>query len=224
MLRRPPLGPGARHRPRHGPRAPHHLGPRAAPTCPVPPTVGLCTDDAVNGAPFYVMEFVDGHGDPRRTPRPRRSPADAAAPGRRVARRHAGRDPRRRRRRRRARRPRPQGGLRRPPAQALVRPVAEVEAQRREAARRSTTSTTGWPRDPASRAATDRPRRLPPRQLHARRRRRDRRGARLGALHARRPARRRRPAVGLLGRPRRRPPCCPRPRRPPSGLPHASAS
>ncbi len=27
---------------------------------PVPPTVGLCTDDAVNGAPFYVMDFVDG--------------------------------------------------------------------------------------------------------------------------------------------------------------------
>ncbi len=27
---------------------------------PVPGSVGLCTDDAVNGAPFYVMEFVDG--------------------------------------------------------------------------------------------------------------------------------------------------------------------
>ena len=27
---------------------------------PVPPLVGLCTDDSVNGAPFYVMEFVDG--------------------------------------------------------------------------------------------------------------------------------------------------------------------
>ena len=27
---------------------------------PVPPTLGLCTDDAVNGAPFYVMGFVDG--------------------------------------------------------------------------------------------------------------------------------------------------------------------
>jgi aminoglycoside phosphotransferase (APT) family kinase protein len=26
----------------------------------VPPTVGLCTDEAVNGAPFYVMQFVDG--------------------------------------------------------------------------------------------------------------------------------------------------------------------
>lgn len=28
---------------------------------PVPPLVGHETDDAVNGAPFYVMEFVDGH-------------------------------------------------------------------------------------------------------------------------------------------------------------------
>ncbi len=27
---------------------------------PVPPALGVCTDDAVNGAPFYVMGFVDG--------------------------------------------------------------------------------------------------------------------------------------------------------------------
>ena len=27
---------------------------------PVAPVVGLCTDDSVNGAPFYVMQFVDG--------------------------------------------------------------------------------------------------------------------------------------------------------------------
>ena len=27
---------------------------------PVPATLGLCTDESVNGAPFYVMEFVDG--------------------------------------------------------------------------------------------------------------------------------------------------------------------
>ncbi len=27
---------------------------------PVAPVVGLCTDDEVNGAPFYVMDFVDG--------------------------------------------------------------------------------------------------------------------------------------------------------------------
>jgi aminoglycoside phosphotransferase (APT) family kinase protein len=28
---------------------------------PVPTTLGLCTDDSVNDAPFYVMDFVDGH-------------------------------------------------------------------------------------------------------------------------------------------------------------------
>jgi aminoglycoside phosphotransferase (APT) family kinase protein len=28
---------------------------------PVPRTLGLCTDAEVNGAPFYVMSFVDGH-------------------------------------------------------------------------------------------------------------------------------------------------------------------
>jgi aminoglycoside phosphotransferase (APT) family kinase protein len=27
---------------------------------PVPPVVGLCTDESVTGAPFYVMRFVDG--------------------------------------------------------------------------------------------------------------------------------------------------------------------
>jgi aminoglycoside phosphotransferase (APT) family kinase protein len=27
---------------------------------PVPPVVGLCADDTTNGAPFYVMDFVDG--------------------------------------------------------------------------------------------------------------------------------------------------------------------
>jgi hypothetical protein len=34
--------------------------PSRTPTCPVPPVVGLCEDESVNGAPFYVMEFVDG--------------------------------------------------------------------------------------------------------------------------------------------------------------------
>ncbi len=28
---------------------------------PVPTALGLCTDDSVNGAPFYVMSFVEGH-------------------------------------------------------------------------------------------------------------------------------------------------------------------
>jgi len=34
------------------------LGPT---TVPVPVTYGLCEDEAVNGRPFYVMEFVNGH-------------------------------------------------------------------------------------------------------------------------------------------------------------------
>ncbi|MGW9477929.1 phosphotransferase family protein [Saccharomonospora azurea] len=38
---------------------------------PVPPTVLLCTDDAVLGAPFYVMDFVEG------TPYRRRDQLDA---------------------------------------------------------------------------------------------------------------------------------------------------
>ena len=66
---------------------------------------------------------------------------EARAPRRRLARRHARRDPRRRPRRRRPRRPRQQGGLHRPPAQALVRPVGAVEdaraAPRRRGARRA---------------------------------------------------------------------------------------
>jgi aminoglycoside phosphotransferase (APT) family kinase protein len=28
---------------------------------PVPPVGGLCTDESVNGSPFYVMHFVEGH-------------------------------------------------------------------------------------------------------------------------------------------------------------------
>jgi aminoglycoside phosphotransferase (APT) family kinase protein len=30
-------------------------------TVPVPRALGLCTDDSVNGAPFFVMSFVEGH-------------------------------------------------------------------------------------------------------------------------------------------------------------------
>ena len=54
--------------------------------------------------------------------------------------------------------------------------------------------------DPRPGPGDDRPRRLPARQHDPHRRRRGRRGRRLGAVHARRPARRRRPAAGLLGR------------------------
>ncbi len=59
-LRRPPLHhvlPTAHDMAREY-RLIHALGPAGI---PVPGTVGLCTDEAVNERPFYVMEFVDGH-------------------------------------------------------------------------------------------------------------------------------------------------------------------
>ena len=59
-LRRPPLShvlPTA-HDMRREHRVISALGPTAV---PVPRTFGLCEDVEVNGAPFYVMEFVDGH-------------------------------------------------------------------------------------------------------------------------------------------------------------------
>lgn len=59
VLRRPPLGAvlatahdmGREHR---------IISALAASDVPVPPALGLCSDENVNGAPFYVMEFVDG--------------------------------------------------------------------------------------------------------------------------------------------------------------------
>ena len=170
---------------------------------PVPPLVGLCEDEAVTGAPFYVMEFVEGpilRGLAEAEdafPDGGRPPRDRAA-----RRRHAGRDPRRRPRRGRARRPRPQGGLRRPPAAPLAGAVGEVEDARAGGRRPGPRP----PRRPHPRAGAgdDRPRRLPPRQHDPHPGRRGRRGGRLGALHARRPARRPRHADGLLARARRR--------------------
>jgi aminoglycoside phosphotransferase (APT) family kinase protein len=59
VLRRPPLGPllpsahdmGREHR---------MIAALQGSAVPVPPVVGLCADEAVTGAPFYVMRFVDG--------------------------------------------------------------------------------------------------------------------------------------------------------------------
>lgn len=59
VLRRPPLGQvlatahdmGREHR---------IIDALGATDVPVAPAVGLCTDESVNGAPFYVMEFVEG--------------------------------------------------------------------------------------------------------------------------------------------------------------------
>ena len=59
VLRRPPLS--------HGLPSAHDMGREhriiaalAETLVPVPPAVGFCDDVAVNGAPFYVMGFVDG--------------------------------------------------------------------------------------------------------------------------------------------------------------------
>ena len=58
-LRRPPLGKrlGSAHDMSREHKVVSALGPTEVPVAPV---VGLCQDDTVNGAPFYVMEFVEG--------------------------------------------------------------------------------------------------------------------------------------------------------------------
>lgn len=58
-LRRPPLGHVLATA--HDMGREHRIIAALEPTpVPVAPLVGLCTDPAVNGAPFYVMRFVDG--------------------------------------------------------------------------------------------------------------------------------------------------------------------
>jgi len=58
-LRRPPLG--KRLASAHDMAREHRIIAALQSTdVPVPPVAGLCEDDSVNGAPFYVMEFVDG--------------------------------------------------------------------------------------------------------------------------------------------------------------------
>ena len=58
-LRRPPLGKrlGSAHDMAREHKVVSALGSTAVPVAPV---VGLCEDESVNGAPFYVMEFVEG--------------------------------------------------------------------------------------------------------------------------------------------------------------------
>jgi aminoglycoside phosphotransferase (APT) family kinase protein len=60
VLRRPPLG--AVLATAHDMGREHRIIAALAPTSvPVPPVAGLCTDESVNGAPFYVMRFVEGY-------------------------------------------------------------------------------------------------------------------------------------------------------------------
>lgn len=59
VLRRPPLGHVLATA--HDMAREHRIIAAVGTTAvPVPRTLGLCEDPAVNGAPFYVMEFVDG--------------------------------------------------------------------------------------------------------------------------------------------------------------------
>lgn len=59
VLRRPPLG--AVLKTAHDMGREHRILRSLFGTAvPVPPTLGYCEDEAVNGAPFYVMDFVDG--------------------------------------------------------------------------------------------------------------------------------------------------------------------
>ncbi len=59
VLRRPPLGQVLATA--HDMAREHRIISALAPTdIPVAPTIGLCEDVAVNGAPFYVMDFVQG--------------------------------------------------------------------------------------------------------------------------------------------------------------------
>ncbi len=59
VVRRPPLGHvlATAHDMAREHRIIAALGPTAV---PVAPALGLCTDTEVNGAPFYVMGYVDG--------------------------------------------------------------------------------------------------------------------------------------------------------------------
>jgi aminoglycoside phosphotransferase (APT) family kinase protein len=60
VLRRPPLGHVLATA--HDMGREHRIISALGPTdVPVPPALGLCLDDEVNGAPFYVMGFVEGH-------------------------------------------------------------------------------------------------------------------------------------------------------------------
>ncbi|MFM7755954.1 MAG: phosphotransferase family protein, partial [Actinomycetota bacterium] len=59
VLRRPPLGHVLASA--HDMNREHRIIAALRDTpVPVAPALGLCTDDSVNGAPFYVMDFVPG--------------------------------------------------------------------------------------------------------------------------------------------------------------------
>ena len=199
-LRRPPLHhvlPTAHDMSREY-RLMHSLGPAGI---PVPVTVGLCTDEAVNERALlrdgvrrgpHPAQRNRGRGRVRRgDPARRRGPHG----------RHPGRAARRRPRRGRTGRPRPARGLHRAAAQALARAV-RADAGRRRRPRRPGRAgeRRAGPAHPQAAADLGRARGLPHGQRRARRRRDGAGHPRLGDLHARRSARRPRAADGLLGR------------------------
>ncbi len=169
---------------------------------PVPTVIGLSPDDSVNGAPFYVMDFVDGpilRNDEaaRQISEAARATAttsmidvladihavDLDAVGLADLGRHDGYIERQLKRW--------QGQWEKTKTREL--PVIDAVHDRLAAS------------VPRPGPGDHRPRRLPPRQLHPRHRRPRPGRARLGAVHAGRPAGRRRPALHVLDRARRHP-------------------
>ena len=200
VLRRPPLGHvlATAHDMAH--ETPHHRRRRHDRTCPCRRRCGLCTDESVNGAPFYVMGFVDGVvlDSPEKAallPLELRRPAsehliDVLADLHVVDVDEVGLGDLAKR----------EGYVERQVkrwstqwANSKTRELPAIDEVARRAWRRAM---------PEQHGVVDRPRRLPVRQLpHRRRARPHRRGARLGAVHARRPARRRRLPRRVLDRP-----------------------
>jgi aminoglycoside phosphotransferase (APT) family kinase protein len=82
-LRRPPLG--KRLGSAHDMGREHKvISALAATEVPVPPVVGLCEEESVNGAPFYVMEWVEGPVLRSRTEAQAFSPEERGSIGERV--------------------------------------------------------------------------------------------------------------------------------------------
>ena len=134
VLRRPPLHHvlATAHDMTREFRAISAIGPTAV---PVPEALGLCTDESVNGTPFYVMSLVDGavvdsvDGGAGHLPQ---CPGGDDDP----ARRHPRRAARSRRRCHRPRRLRPTRRLHRSPDRPVVQAVGAVQDTRSPGRRR----------------------------------------------------------------------------------------
>ena len=197
VLRRPPLSHVLATA--HDMGREHRVQAALEPTdVPVAGQVVECTDDSVIGAPFYVMERLDGvvYDDADATAGLTEDQGLAASYELVdvLARLHA-----RRPRRRRSRRLRPSGRLPHPAGRPLADPVGEVEDGRPAGGRggRGAAGPLGAGRTPAR----DRARRLQLQQHHVPPRRPDAHAGdpRLGDVDAGRRAHRRRHARGLLG-------------------------